>query len=130
MLGVLSGGFSNYLLRENIDEDEDMHHGIRWRGGRPRKPRIITFSFPGIITWIPLINNLPAQRAPPIVLEPDEFEAYRLVYYHGLTQEEAANKMGVSRGTLWRLLVSARRKIGYALENLAPIIIKPRASSG
>ena len=100
-----------------------MMHRHGWRGGRPKKPRIIEFSFPGTITWIPLINGLPAQRGSPVIIEADEFEAYRLVYYHGLTQEEAARKMGVSRGTLWRLLVSARKKLGYALENLAPIII-------
>lgn len=99
---------------------------MRWRAGRPRKPRIISYDLRGTITWIPLINGLPAQQSPPVVLEPDEFEAYRLVYHHGLTQEEAAAKMGVSRGTLWRLLVSARKKIGYALENLAPIIIESK----
>lgn len=95
----------------------------RWRGGRPKKPRIISYNLPGTITWVPMINGLPAQGSAPVILSPDELEAYRLVYYHGLTQEEAAKKMGISRGTLWRLLVSARQKIGYALENIAPIII-------
>ncbi len=100
----------------------------RWRG-RPKKPRIIYFEAPSPITWIPIINGLPAQKAPPVVLEADEYTAYTLVYYHGLTQDEAAEKMGVSRGTLWRLLDNARRKIGYALENLAPIIINPPQTS-
>ncbi|ABN69603.1 protein of unknown function DUF134 [Staphylothermus marinus F1] len=100
-----------------------------WRVGRPRKPRIVRFDISGKITWVPLVNGLPAQKSPPIILEPDEFEAYRLVYGHGLTQEEAAVKMGISRGTLWRLLVSARRKIGYALENLAPLIIEPKTET-
>jgi predicted DNA-binding protein (UPF0251 family) len=97
----------------------------RRRRGRPRKPRILGFPWNGSITWIPLINGLPAQRAPPVYLEADEYEAYRLVYYLGLTQEDAASRMGVSRGTLWRLLESARRKIGFALDNLAPIVINP-----
>ncbi len=97
----------------------------RWRG-RPKKPRIISPPWRHSVTWIPLVNGLPAQRAPPIVLAADEFEAYRLVYYHGLTQEEAAKRMGISRGTLWRLLDNARRKIGYALENLAPLIIESK----
>ncbi len=96
----------------------------RWRG-RPRKPRMVWFRGEEPVTWIPLIAGLPAQRSAPVIIEADEYTAYVLVYYHGHTQEEAADKMGVSRGTLWRLLDNARRKIGYALENLAPIIINP-----
>lgn len=101
-----------------------MMHRRRWRG-RSRKPRIIRFPGHGTITWIPLMNGLPVHGSPPAVLQPDEFEAFRLVYYHGLTQEEAAQRMGVSRGTLWRLLENARKKIGYALEHLAPIVVNP-----
>ena len=100
-----------------------MMHRHGWRGGRPKKPRIIEFSFPGTITWIPLINGLPAQRGSPVIIEADEFEAYRLVYYHGLTQEEAAKRMGVSRGTLWRSLSSGRRKLVQAIIEKRPITI-------
>jgi predicted DNA-binding protein (UPF0251 family) len=46
----------------------------------------------------------------PVILMPDELEALRLVDYEGLMQEEAAQRMGISRGTLWRCLDSARRK--------------------
>jgi len=46
---------------------------------------------------------------------PDELEALRLVDYEGLLQEEAAARMGVSRGTVWRCLDSARRKVGAML---------------
>jgi len=41
----------------------------------------------------------------------DEIEALRLVDYEGLSQEEAAASMGISRGTVWRLLQSGRKKI-------------------
>ncbi len=41
----------------------------------------------------------------------DEYEAYRLTEYLGLSQEEAAQKMGISRGTLWRILESAKKKL-------------------
>ena len=40
-----------------------------------------------------------------------EYEAYRLTEYLGLNQEEAAARMGVSRGTLWRMLQSAKKKL-------------------
>ena len=33
----------------------------------------------------------------------------------GLSQEEAGVRMGVSRGTVWRLLQRARRKVAQAL---------------
>lgn len=41
----------------------------------------------------------------------DEYEAYRLTEYEGLSQEEAAGRMGISRGTLWRILQSAKKKL-------------------
>ncbi len=57
----------------------------------------------------------------PVVVAPDELEALRLVYYLGLTQEEAAQRMGVSRGTLWRLLSSGRKKVIAALVEGRPL---------
>ena len=50
-----------------------------------------------------------------ITLEPAELEALRLVDLEGLSQEQAGTKMGVSRGTIWRLVKSARRKVVQAL---------------
>ena len=41
----------------------------------------------------------------------DEFEALRLCDYEGLSQIEAAQEMQVSRATIQRLLISARKKI-------------------
>lgn len=52
-----------------------------------------------------------------IVLKLEEFEAIRLKDFQGLTQEEAAQKMGVSQPTFHRTLVSARKKIADALAN-------------
>jgi len=46
-----------------------------------------------------------------INLYADELEALRLVDYVGLSQEEASERMCISRGTVWRLLQSARKKI-------------------
>ncbi len=39
----------------------------------------------------------------------------RLVDLEDLSQEEAGEKMGISRGTIWRLLKSARRKTTLVL---------------
>jgi len=46
-----------------------------------------------------------------VELYADEIEALRLVDYEGLSQEEAAESMKISRGTVWRLLQSGRKKI-------------------
>jgi predicted DNA-binding protein (UPF0251 family) len=47
----------------------------------------------------------------------EEVEALRLIDLLGMSQEEAAASMGVSRKTLWRDLTSARRKLVEALIN-------------
>ncbi len=51
------------------------------------------------------------------MLNPDEIELIRLIDLEGLLQEEAAEKLGVSRKTAWRDLHEARRKIADALVN-------------
>jgi len=60
-----------------------------------------------------------------VVLDGAELEVMRLVDLEGLSQEEAGAKMGVSRGTIWRLLQEARRKTAAALSEGRRIDIKP-----
>ncbi len=55
----------------------------------------------------------------------DEYEAFRLVYHEGLNQEEAAKRMRISRGTLWRCLESARNKIARMLVEHRPLVVTP-----
>jgi len=50
-----------------------------------------------------------------ITLFGDELEVLRLCDKDGLVQEEAGRRMGVSRGTVQRLLSSARKKTARAL---------------
>lgn len=50
-----------------------------------------------------------------IQLAHDELETLHLCDNEGKTQEEAGVCMGVSRGTVQRLLASARRKVAQAL---------------
>jgi predicted DNA-binding protein (UPF0251 family) len=59
----------------------------------------------------------------PIYIEPAELEALRLVDLEGLSQKEAGEKMGVSRGTVWRLLQSARKKSAQALTEARPLLV-------
>jgi predicted DNA-binding protein (UPF0251 family) len=48
-------------------------------------------------------------------LPADELEALRLCDGLGLTQEDAGEKMGVSRGTVQRLVSSGRQKLITAI---------------
>jgi predicted DNA-binding protein (UPF0251 family) len=57
------------------------------------------------------------------VLTLDEFEALRLADLEGLYQEDAADRMGVSRPTFGRVVESARRKVADALVNAKALVI-------
>lgn len=50
-----------------------------------------------------------------VTLAVDEFEAVRLADLEGLYQEDAAQRMGISRQTFGRIVESAHRKIAEAL---------------
>jgi hypothetical protein len=52
-----------------------------------------------------------------ISLVPEEIELIRLIDLEGLEQEAAAEKLGVSRKTVWRDVHEAHRKIADALVN-------------
>ncbi len=104
--------------------------GWKWRKGpgRPPKPRFLSFRPRGIIFVPQSSDGNPLPPKEPVTLTPDEVEALRLVYIEGLTQEKAAEKMGISRGTLWRTVDSARRKIVLAVVEERPIVISSTIS--
>lgn len=52
-----------------------------------------------------------------ITLTVDELEAVRLADLEGLYQEQAAERMNISRQTFGRIIESAHKKIGDALVN-------------
>ena len=59
--------------------------------------------------------GIPAHMLETQVLALDEFEALRHCDLEGKRQDEAGEAMGVSRGTVQRLLVGARAKVVDAL---------------
>jgi predicted DNA-binding protein (UPF0251 family) len=90
------------------------------RGRRGRFPKPVIIPNPSKVEkFIPQ----PTTTANPILIEPAEVEALRLVDLEGLFQEQAGIKMGVSRGTVWRLLQSARRKVAQALTEGRPLTV-------
>jgi predicted DNA-binding protein (UPF0251 family) len=89
-------------------------------GRRGRFPKPVTLG------RIPPINSFtpyPPRNLEAVFLEMAELEAFRLVDMEGLSQEEAGQRMGVSRGTVWRLVQSARKKTAQALSEGRPIHI-------
>jgi len=82
------------------------------RGRRGRYPKPVTIPIPSKVEQFIPQPRIPASA---ITIEPAEIEALRLVDLEGLSQEQAGIEMGVSRGTIWRLVQSARRKVAQAL---------------
>jgi uncharacterized protein len=60
-------------------------------------------------------SGIPVTELEEIVMTLDEFEALRLADLDGLYQEQAAEKMKISRPTFSRIVASARRKVADAL---------------
>jgi predicted DNA-binding protein (UPF0251 family) len=69
-------------------------------------------------------TRIPLAELPHIPLLQDELEALRLCDLQGLTQEQAGGSMGISRGTVQRILTMARRKVAQALVEGAALIIE------
>lgn len=60
-------------------------------------------------------RGIPADQLTCTSIELDEFEAMRLCDLDGKDQTEAGDQMGVSRGTIQRLLESGRKKLLQAV---------------
>lgn len=92
-----------------------------WRGRR-RGTRWISFN-PNVMLFGP-IGRPPEGK---VYVYLSEIEALRLVDVENLTQEEAAQRMGISRKTLWTDLTRGRSKIvnailkGYVIEIIQDI---------
>lgn len=58
--------------------------------------------------------GIPRTELESVTLNFDEYEAIRLLDYEGLMQEQAAERMNVSRPTLTRIYLNARRSLAKA----------------
>ncbi|MEJ2313562.1 MAG: DUF134 domain-containing protein [Nitrospirota bacterium] len=88
---------------------------------RPRKDRICGCEFAGR-AFKPTGKPMPELEK--VTLYRDELEALRLCDSMGLTQSEAGTRMGVSRGTVQRILASARKKSATALAKCMAILLE------
>ncbi len=78
---------------------------------RPKKHRHCECRTRGL-TYKP--TGIPLYELEQILIYRDELEALKLCDYEGFKQVEAGEKMGVSRGTVQRLLAAARQKTAQA----------------
>ncbi len=88
---------------------------------RCKKPRSCRCAFKGKAfkpTCIPMseIEQIPLLR--------EELEALKLCDLDDLTQADAGERMGVSRGTVQRILSSARKKVAKALSKGQAIVFQ------
>jgi uncharacterized protein len=82
---------------------------------RPRKPRICLCPHRTGYAAVYKPAGTPLKELELIYLAHDELETLHLCDGEGKTQEEAGVCMGVSRGTVQRLLAGARHKVAQAL---------------
>ena len=95
-----------------------------WRRGGPGRPFSDLF-----LSYTPRVKEFmprPCLNPHPIELTYPEYEAVRLIDFEGLNQEDAGNRMKTSRGTIWRLIQSGRKKIAQALTESRPLIVIPQ----
>ena len=77
---------------------------------RPKKTRLIS-DYPESLSFLP--HGI--QPTEQLSLSLEGYEAIRLSDYKGMTQDAAAEKMGVSRSTFSRILREARKNVAEAV---------------
>jgi predicted DNA-binding protein (UPF0251 family) len=97
-----------------VMDSEEPEKNLCPRRGRPRVKRIIEGQGESRC-YEPCC--CPGEERDGILLDPEEIELIRLIDLEGLEQEAAAEKLGVSRKTVWRDIHETRRKITDALVN-------------
>ncbi|MFA5074162.1 MAG: DUF134 domain-containing protein [Nitrospirota bacterium] len=88
---------------------------------RCKKPRFCECRFKGKAFKL---TGIPMTEVERIILSRDELEALKLCDLDDLTQEEAGVRMGISRGTVQRILADARKKVARALTQGQAIVFQ------
>ena len=130
MNAELGGNRGKPIKRVVVGYSIAMPMGMRqgWGRGRGRRRKMRNIGvIPETRHFYPATPPF-AQPKPPIFMTYEEFEALRLVDHEGLTQEEAGQRMGVSRGTVWRALSSARKKVAQMIVEGRELIILPQGN--
>lgn len=91
---------------------------------RPKKPRNCSCPFREGLDMVFKPAGTPLKDLEQINLGQDELEAVRLCDGESLTQQQAGEQMGISRGTVQRLVVSGRKKMIDALVKSHALVVK------
>lgn len=95
-----------------------------YRWGRYRvNLRVESDSSAESILYLPLKPTIDISVKDYVEICDYEIEALTLVHYEGLTTDEAAARMGLSKSTFWRILEQVRFKLAKALSEHKPIKI-------
>jgi len=89
----------------------------------PRKKRGRKLLVPPVIKGMSVFG-IRGRRAQEVILHFEEYETIRLLDYRGMTQEEAAVYMQVSRPTLTRIYEDARQKVAKAFVEGRDIVVR------
>ncbi|MCD6478534.1 MAG: DUF134 domain-containing protein [Candidatus Diapherotrites archaeon] len=81
---------------------------------RPKKHRLVEIE-PNATYFKP--RAIPLSELEEITLSVEEVEALRLRFLQGISQEQAAKRMHISRPTFGRILYTAGKKVSDALIN-------------
>jgi len=91
---------------------------------RPKKQRHCCHARrPGTEVFKPV--GIPLRELSQVSLAADELEALYLCDLQGLSQQHAGERMGVSRGTIQRLVTEGRRKIVAAISEGQALVLDP-----
>ena len=91
---------------------------------RHKKPRMCECPFGKLKGHIFKPSGIPMGQLQHITIYRDEIEALRLCDLEDLTQEEAGRRMGISRGTVHRLLMKGRKKLVEAVVSSKALIFE------
>jgi len=97
---------------------------------RPRKPRQCSCPHRAACAAVFKPAGTPLGELEVVILYHDELESLHLCDGEGMTQADAGVCMGVSRGTVQRLLSEARRKVADALVQQKALALVQREVAG
>lgn len=100
--------------------------GWRWRVMREGRGRPFGHLHLSNIPNVKQFRPVPMGNPEPIEMTFPEYESLVLSDYNEMKQEEVAKSMKTSRGTVWRLLTSARKKVAKALKESRPLMVSQK----
>jgi predicted DNA-binding protein (UPF0251 family) len=111
---MIAGAFDRQAFSRNSLHGRALALKLRLEDALPRRPCCKRVEeMPGVNYFKP--RAVPMSALEEVTLSVEELEALRLAHLEGLYQQDAAERMGVSRATFGRVLDAAHRTVTRAL---------------